>query len=101
MAEASRQAASWQHADTSTFACLYQLARTQISRIHRDHVTTEKRSVRFEEAEMGLSDQSVFGLAKRLIHRGVTPSGAAVQQETREKVRAALTELKRRTARCL
>jgi RNA polymerase sigma-70 factor (ECF subfamily) len=73
---------------------LRQLASDRLARLHRDHIHTGRRSVRREEQLEGhLPDSSVLLLADRLIGSRTSPSGQAMREERREKLRAMLDEL--------
>src|SRR5688572_22330959 len=65
-AEALREVHRWIREEKSVYACLYQLTRERLAKIHRDHLRREKRSVKREEPPMELPDGSVADLAERL-----------------------------------
>ncbi len=71
---------------------LRQLAWRRLVDLHHRHVTAKKRTVTRED-ELALSDQSVLVLAERFAHAGSSPSLGLLQQELRDRVRAALEQL--------
>jgi RNA polymerase sigma-70 factor (subfamily 1) len=74
---------------------LRQLAWDHLTRLHRDHVHTQKRSVGREEPrwQAEVSDQSMLQLAEQLAARQPGPHSNAVREEARLRVRTALIEL--------
>ena len=73
---------------------LRQFAWNRLVDLHRRHVLAQKRRVSAERLpEPALPDQSAVELAGRLLASGTSPSGQAIRQETRDRVRRALTEL--------
>jgi len=79
--------------DKSVFACLYQLARTRVWRIHRDHISRSKRSVKREIQWGTIPDDSAVILAARIASNDSTPSGHLIKAEQREHVQTALSQL--------
>jgi RNA polymerase sigma-70 factor (ECF subfamily) len=71
---------------------LRQITLERLAQLFRLHVRARRRSVAREEA-FELSDQSAVELAKRLLHRGPSPSRQAMREELRARVREALAEL--------
>jgi RNA polymerase sigma-70 factor, ECF subfamily len=74
---------------------LRQLAWDRLARLYRDHVRTEKRSVDREEPnwQAQVADDSMLQLADQLAARQLGPHSLAVREETRGRVRTALTRL--------
>jgi RNA polymerase sigma-70 factor (ECF subfamily) len=73
---------------------LRELAREHLVRLHRQHVKAGRRTVLREELSgPGLSQESVMELARQLAATGTSPSGQAMREEMRQRVRAALTRL--------
>lgn len=87
LVSATKELDHWKRdSQKSVFACLYQLTRTAIARVHRDHLVREKRAVNREQ----VNDTSAVCLAERLMGRETTPSQQALRNEMRTKVREAL-----------
>jgi RNA polymerase sigma-70 factor (ECF subfamily) len=73
---------------------LRQLAWDRLAREHRTHLARARRSVRREEPDLlGLPDESVAQLARRLAHSASSPSRHALRAEQQGRVRAALALL--------
>jgi RNA polymerase sigma-70 factor (ECF subfamily) len=76
---------------------LRELALRRLIALYRQHVRSQKRSVRREEARLTfLTDDSVRDLAQRLAARGSSPSGRLKRQEVQERMRATLARLAER-----
>ena len=91
--DASKELNRWQADETkSVFACLYQLVRVRLARVHRDHLSREKRDVRREEHAQ-LSGRSACCLAERISGREHSPSEHAFNNEVKEHVQLALSQL--------
>jgi RNA polymerase sigma-70 factor (ECF subfamily) len=74
---------------------LRQIAGTRLDRLHEQHVEASKRSVQREHRDFfGLTDASVGKLARRLIGTGATPSQHAIRTEQRQRLRAALGDMR-------
>ena len=71
--KAAPQVEKWLEEEKSVYACLYQLTRRHLDRIHRDHLQRERRSVAKERANVDLPDDSIADLAARLIDGGSSP----------------------------
>ena len=73
---------------------LRRLAWERLVKLHRRHVQARRRSVlREEPAAPPLPDESALELADRLLTRAASPSEAAVREELKRRVRAALNGL--------
>src|SRR5436189_3974286 len=72
---------------------LRRLAWNRLMDLQRRHLYRKKRAVGREEQATPMTDQSLYELAKRLVGHGPSPSRAAQNRETRERLRAALDEL--------
>jgi len=72
---------------------LRQLAWERLVQLHRRHVRAGKRSVRREQADLPLSEESVLELADRLVSRGSSPSARLHRSEQRRRVQAILEQL--------
>ena len=72
---------------------LRQLACERLVQLHRRHVRASKRSVRREQANLPLSDESALALADRLVFRGSSPSARLQHSEQRRRVQAILEQL--------
>jgi RNA polymerase sigma-70 factor, ECF subfamily len=69
---------------------LRQIALERLVELHRRHVVAQKRSVTREEANaLRLNDESTLELTRRLVAAG-GPVQCVIQEELRERVRAAL-----------
>jgi RNA polymerase sigma-70 factor (ECF subfamily) len=76
---------------------LRRLAWERLVKLHNRHLGTQRRSVRREEpGVLALPDESAAELAQRLIDSGTGPSGQLLQDELRQRVRAALARLRER-----
>jgi RNA polymerase sigma-70 factor (ECF subfamily) len=71
---------------------LRRLAWERLVKLHRRHITADRRSVRHEAAGP-LPDESALELARRLVNPGASPSSVAVRREMQGRVQAALAEL--------
>jgi RNA polymerase sigma-70 factor (ECF subfamily) len=71
---------------------LRRLAWERLVKLHRQHVTTEKRTVA-REVVLELPDGSVNVLARLVVANNTSPSDQAVRKELQVRVRAALDEL--------
>jgi RNA polymerase sigma-70 factor (ECF subfamily) len=75
-------------------AWLRQYVGQRISKLHRHHLGTQRRSVRREEAgDWYLPEESTALLAGRLVDRETSPSRRIQREELRERVQAALARL--------
>jgi RNA polymerase sigma-70 factor (ECF subfamily) len=73
---------------------LRRLAWERLVDLHRRHVASGKRSLMREERGEGVAgDQPLQALADRLAASGTSPSGRAVREELRQRVRQALGRL--------
>lgn len=94
LASAVGSLSTWLKDEKAVYACLYQLVRDRLSRIRRDHITTQKRTVKREVAIVAeLSDESVVQLCQRLGVHSETPSKAVIRSESQQRVRRALGQL--------
>jgi RNA polymerase sigma-70 factor, ECF subfamily len=74
---------------------LRRIACDRLLRVHRDHISTEKRSVLKERAwHPKLTDESVAELAHCIASCNETPSGQAMEAEMLSRTSAALLRLK-------
>lgn len=71
---------------------LRRIAWERLVKLHRQHITAEKRTV-IREAMPELPDGSVAVLARLVMADGTSPSDQAVRKELQDRVRAALNEL--------
>jgi RNA polymerase sigma-70 factor (ECF subfamily) len=91
MAEAARRLADYARLRPLPFyPWLRQIAWERLVQLHRRHVRAGKRSVRREQADLPLSDESALALANRLMSRGSSPSARLRQSEQRHRVQAIL-----------
>jgi RNA polymerase sigma-70 factor, ECF subfamily len=73
---------------------LRRIAWQKLGHAHEQHLDAKKRTIRREQSySWGTSDHSAMQIAKVIAAGLTSPSAAAVQKETRERVRAALDEL--------
>ncbi|MFI5458600.1 MAG: sigma-70 family RNA polymerase sigma factor [Isosphaerales bacterium] len=73
---------------------LRQYVLQRLSKLHRHHLGTQRRSVAREEiGEWDLPDESAAVLAERLLAKESSPSRQVMRDELRERVRAALAKL--------
>ena len=72
---------------------LRRLAWNRLMDLQRRHLYRKKRAVGREERSAAVTDKSLYELARRLVAAGPSPSRAAQNVETRERLRAALDEL--------
>jgi RNA polymerase sigma-70 factor (ECF subfamily) len=79
----------------SIYPWLRQITWRRLVKLHHKHLTAARRSVlREDDVAMPLTDDSVLELARQLTSSGTEPGKALVKQEMRERVRAALNELR-------
>src|SRR5271166_902935 len=71
---------------------LRRLAWERLVQLHRRHLHADRRSVLREE-QPALSDESAAALVERLGGKASSPSGHAVREELRDRLRAALARL--------
>jgi RNA polymerase sigma-70 factor (ECF subfamily) len=94
LAEAAQRMADYARDRSLPFyPWLRQLAWDRLVQLHRRHVRAGKRSVRREQADLPLSDESVLALAERLASRGSSPSARLQRSEQRRRVQAILEQL--------
>lgn len=73
---------------------LRRMAWEKIVHLHRQHLLAQARTVTREEGfDAPLPDESVLGLADRLIAKGSSPSRQLIQAELKSRVQAALAQL--------
>jgi RNA polymerase sigma-70 factor (ECF subfamily) len=72
---------------------LRRLAWERLVQLHRRHIRAGKRSVRREEHNLALPDESAAELADRLAGRGSSPSAGLHRAELRGRLLAALAQL--------
>src|SRR5436190_9861831 len=72
---------------------LRRLAWNRLMDLQRRHLYRKKRAVGREEQAGAVTDKSLYELARRLVAKGPSPSRAAQNVETRERLRAALDGL--------
>jgi RNA polymerase sigma-70 factor (ECF subfamily) len=96
LAEASRRLPDYlRDRPLPFYPWLRQMALERLVELHRRHVQAQRRSVRREEAGLlALPDESIEELAGRLVASTSSPSDHVMQQEVRERVRAALKQLR-------
>jgi RNA polymerase sigma-70 factor (ECF subfamily) len=79
----------------SFYPWLRQIAWQRLVKLHRRHLAAARRSVHREgDANVPLPDESVQELADRLAAGGTEPGQKLIRKEMRERVRAALDELR-------
>ena len=94
LAEAARRLADYARLRPLPFyPWLRQLAWERLVQLHRRHVQAGKRSVRREQADLPLSQESALALADRLVSRGSSPSARLHRSEQRRRVQAILAQL--------
>ncbi len=95
LAEASRKLASYlRDRPLPFYPWLRQIAWERLSKIHRRHLHSRKRSVTREQpGSLPLPDESAVELAQRLVDPGTSPSVQAVRAELAARVQAALSDL--------
>jgi RNA polymerase sigma-70 factor (ECF subfamily) len=95
LAHAAANIAAFARPAEEFFAWLRQLAWDELSRLHRDHVATQKRSVAREQQEWAARsmEESMVRLADQLAAKQLGPCSQLVHQELRARVRAALQQL--------
>src|SRR5690349_19805955 len=71
---------------------LRRLAWERLIKLHRRHITADRRSVTRED-DWALPDESAAELASRLVSPGSSPSRRAVRAEVQGRVRAVLEQL--------
>jgi RNA polymerase sigma-70 factor (ECF subfamily) len=75
-------------------AWLRQYVGQRLSKLHRHHLGTQRRSVTREEpGDWNLPDESAAVLAERLLARESSPSNQVLREELRQRVQAALDKL--------
>ncbi len=92
LTEACQSLADWLQEDKPLYACLHRLVRNRLSAIYRDQVKTQKRTVN-RETPLGISNDSMLQLCRRLGARGDTPSQAFVQRELQQRLKRELDAL--------
>jgi RNA polymerase sigma-70 factor (ECF subfamily) len=81
---------------------LRQIAWERLLALHHKHVTAQCRSVKREErADIDLPDESVLGLAGRLMANGTSPSRHLLRAELRQRMHGALARLGTRDSEIL
>jgi RNA polymerase sigma-70 factor, ECF subfamily len=94
LAEAARRLADYARRRPLPFyPWLRQLAWERLVQLHRRHVRAGKRTVRREQADLPLSDESALALADRLVSRGSSPSARLRRGEQRRRVQVVLEQL--------
>jgi RNA polymerase sigma-70 factor (ECF subfamily) len=94
LAEAARRLADYARVRPLPFyPWLRQLAWERLMQLHRRHVRAGKRTVRREQADLPLSEESALALADRLVSRGSSPSARLRRSEQRHRVQAILGQL--------
>jgi RNA polymerase sigma-70 factor (ECF subfamily) len=95
LAEATRHLAAYlRDRPLPFYPWLRRLAWERLVDLRRRHVLARKRSLAREEPDIGTTaDDSLQALADRLAATGPSPSGEAVRQELRQRVRQALDRL--------
>ena len=94
LAEAARRLADYARLPPlPVYPWLRQLAWDRLVQLHRRHVRAGKRTVRREQAELLLSEESALALADRLVSRGSSPSARLRRSEQRHRVQAILGQL--------
>jgi RNA polymerase sigma-70 factor (ECF subfamily) len=94
LAEAARRLAEYARLRPLPFyPWLRQLAWERLVQLHRRHVRAGKRSVRREQADLPLSEESALALADRLVSRGSSPSARLRRSEQRRRVQVLLNQL--------
>jgi RNA polymerase sigma-70 factor, ECF subfamily len=84
-----------QERPVSFYPWLRQIAWQRLVKLHRAHISAERRSVHRErDANLPPSDESMLELAEQLAASGTEPSQKLVKEEIRARVRAALEELR-------
>ena len=73
---------------------LRQIAWNRLIDLHRRHLLAQRRSVLREESPLALPNASVVALAELLIANGTSPSGQIMREEMRDRLQAALLQLK-------
>ena len=95
MASAVGSLSTWLDQEKAIYACLYRLVRDRLAMIRRDHIATQKRTVKREAAVFAeLSDDSVLHLCQRLGVHSETPSKAVIRRESQAEVHHALSQLR-------
>ena len=92
LAVACESLPAWLSDEKPLYACLHRLVRNRLSAIYRDQVVAQKRSVE-KETPLGISNESMLQLCRRLGARGDTPSRDAVQREMQQRLRRELDAL--------
>lgn len=95
LAKAAKRMSSYAAPPEMFFGWLRQLAWDELTRLHRDHVVTRRRSIELE-APLGAgpsTDASLALLADRLAADQSGPRSRLIRQERTDRVRRALAEL--------
>lgn len=80
--------------DFPFFSWLRQIAWERLMKLHRRHLTTQKRSARRENHfGMPMNDQSAIHLARILIDQGTDPGDRVLKQEMNRRVKEAMKKL--------
>jgi RNA polymerase sigma-70 factor (ECF subfamily) len=95
LAEATRRLPEYaENGSMPFYLWLRQIAWGRLVDLQRRHIDAQKRSLDREEAEeIGLSNRSAMQLADQLTSGGTSPSGRAMREQLRERVRSALEDL--------
>jgi RNA polymerase sigma-70 factor (ECF subfamily) len=94
LAEADRKLSDYaQRRPVPFYPWLRALAWERLQHLHRDHIRSQRRSVRRERLAPPLSEDSIEQLVQRLAGRGSSPSARLQRAELRGLVRAALARL--------
>ena len=95
LVEATQKMAELKDNPVEFYPWLRGLAWDRLCRLHRHHVTSQKRSVAREElfAPTHVDDESVLKLAECIAASGGGPRSQVMQDELRRRVREALTQL--------
>ncbi len=84
-----------QQRTVSFYPWLRRIAWQRLVKLHETHLEATRRSVKLENpGAMPLPDDSLMQLAGQLASSGTEPGQALVKQEMRERVRAALEQLR-------
>ena len=97
LAEAARQLDRYlRHRELPFYAWLRQVAWQRLLQLQRHHVQSQKRSVLREQVgnRQPLPDESAFQLVEQLVGSQTSPSQGVIRNETMERVRAAMGQLK-------
>ena len=93
--EATRKLPQYlEHRRIGFYPWLRDIAVNRLIELHRRHVRAVKRSTMREHPQpYGLSDESCFSLAERLVDSGANPSHRLQRSEARQRVKQALLQL--------